>query len=77
MLSPYDDRTNDLLSTNLPPSAEHWFGTDDLGRDMFVRTWMGARISLIIGLAAAMIDLMIGVIYGGIMGYFGTALMKS
>ncbi|MGG4217446.1 ABC transporter permease [Paenibacillus jamilae] len=52
-------------------SAEHWFGTDDLGRDMFVRTWMGARISLIIGLAAALIDLMIGVIYGGIMGYFG------
>ncbi|MGW8957145.1 ABC transporter permease [Paenibacillus sp. NPDC055715] len=71
MLSPYDDRTNDLLSTNLPPSAEHWFGTDELGRDMFVRTWMGARISLSIGLAAAMIDLLIGVIYGGIMGYFG------
>ncbi|WP_371861052.1 ABC transporter permease [Paenibacillus macerans] len=72
MMSPYDDRTNDLMSTNLPPfTGDHWFGTDDLGRDMFVRTWMGARISLIVGLVAALVDLMIGVIYGGIMGYFG------
>ncbi|QDH19892.1 ABC transporter permease [Saccharibacillus brassicae] len=67
----YDYQTNDLLATNKPPSALHWFGTDDLGRDMFVRTWSGARISLIVGIAAALIDLLIGVIYGGIMGYFG------
>jgi len=67
----FDSSTNDLLNTNQPPSKEHWFGTDDLGRDMFVRTWMGTRISLIVGLAAALIDLLIGVIYGGIMGYFG------
>ena len=71
MISNYDYETNDLMNTNAPPSAEHWFGTDDLGRDVFVRTWMGARISLTVGLAAAAIDLMIGVIYGGIMGYFG------
>ncbi|MEK3788206.1 ABC transporter permease [Paenibacillus sp. FSL K6-1230] len=70
-ISPHDFYSNDLLNTNKPPSAEHWFGTDDLGRDVFVRTWMGARISLIIGAAAAMIDLLIGIIYGGIMGYFG------
>lgn len=67
----YDYATNDLLNTNKPPSAEHWFGTDELGRDMWVRTWTGARISLTIGLAAALIDLLIGMIYGGIMGYFG------
>ncbi|GGN96571.1 oligopeptide transport system permease protein OppC [Saccharibacillus kuerlensis] len=67
----YDYQTNDLLATNQPPSSLHWFGTDDLGRDMFVRTWSGARISLIVGVAAALIDLLIGVIYGGIMGYFG------
>ncbi|MNO15181.1 Oligopeptide transport system permease protein OppC [compost metagenome] len=67
----YNYYSNDLLNTNQPPSAEHWFGTDDLGRDMFVRTWRGAQISLIVGLAAACIDLLIGVIYGGIMGYFG------
>ncbi|GAA0135901.1 oligopeptide ABC transporter permease OppC [Paenibacillus sp. YSY-4.3] len=71
MISEYNYYSNDLLNTNAKPSAEHWFGTDDLGRDMFVRTWMGARISLIVGLAAACIDLLIGVIYGGIMGYFG------
>ncbi|MFB5677307.1 ABC transporter permease [Paenibacillus terreus] len=70
-LLPYDFYTNNLMNTNKAPSAEHWFGTDDLGRDMWVRTWMGARISLIIGLAAALIDLLIGMIYGGIMGYFG------
>lgn len=70
-LSEFNYYSTDLLNTNQPPSAEHWFGTDDLGRDMFVRTWMGARISLIVGLAAALIDLMIGVIYGGTMGYFG------
>lgn len=71
MMVHYDYETNDLMNTNMPPSSEHWFGTDDLGRDVFVRTWMGARISLIVGLAAAAIDLMIGVIYGGVMGYFG------
>jgi len=70
-LSDFNYYSNDLLNTNKPPSSAHWFGTDDLGRDMFVRTWYGARISLIVGLAAAAIDLLIGVIYGGIMGYFG------
>lgn len=69
--SKYNYYSNDLMSTNKPPSSDHWFGTDDLGRDIFVRTWYGARISLIVGLAAAAIDLFIGVIYGGIMGYFG------
>ena len=45
------------------PSSEHWFGTDDLGRDVFTRTWEGARISISIGLAAAVIDLTIGVLW--------------
>lgn len=71
LFSKFNYYSNDLLSTNKPPSSEHWFGTDDLGRDIFVRTWYGARISLIVGLAAAAIDLFIGVIYGGIMGFFG------
>ncbi|WP_036668901.1 ABC transporter permease [Paenibacillus sp. HW567] len=71
LFSKFNYYSNDLLSTNKPPSSDHWFGTDDLGRDIFVRTWYGARISLIVGLAAAAIDLFIGVIYGGIMGFFG------
>jgi len=71
LLSPYDYFSNNLKNANQPPSSTHWFGTDDLGRDMFVRTWKGAQISLFVGFAAALIDLIIGIIYGGIMGYYG------
>ncbi|MBB6677335.1 ABC transporter permease [Cohnella lubricantis] len=71
MISPHDYFTNNLDRTNEPPSADYWFGTDNLGRDLFSRLWMGARISLVVGLAAAAIDLIFGVIYGGIMGYAG------
>lgn len=72
MISPYDYSEQNLQTgKNLEPSGEHWFGTDDLGRDVFVRVWQGGRISLTIGLLAALIDLCIGVIYGGIAGYRG------
>lgn len=71
MITPYDYATNNLMNANHPPSMKHWFGTDDLGRDMFTRVWIGARISLLIGVAAALIDLFIGVIWGGVSGYFG------
>jgi oligopeptide transport system permease protein len=70
-MTKYDYATNDLLNTNQPPSSEHWFGTDELGRDVFARTWYGARISLFIGLSAALIDLFIGVLWGGFAGYRG------
>jgi len=70
-ISPHDFDTNNLDATNQKPSGEHWFGTDSLGRDMFARTWMGAGISLQVGIYAALVDLVIGVIIGGIMGYFG------
>ena len=62
---------NDLLSANQPPSAAHWFGTDNLGRDVFARTWYGAKISLFIGLMAALIDLVIGIIWGAVAGFYG------
>ena len=65
----YSDQN--LLQTNKPPSAEHWFGTDSLGRDLFIRVLYGARISLSIGIVASLINLTIGVIYGGIAGLFG------
>ncbi|UEX89574.1 oligopeptide ABC transporter permease [Staphylococcus ratti] len=48
-----------------------WFGTDQLGRDIWSRTWQGAQVSLFIGLVAALLDIFIGVIYGAISGYFG------
>ena len=53
------------------PSAAHWFGTDDFGRDLWTRVWWGTRISLFIGITAALIDLVVGVIYGGISAYYG------
>ncbi|HHY46385.1 MAG TPA: ABC transporter permease [Firmicutes bacterium] len=70
-LTPYDFREQSLLECNLPPSSTHWLGTDNLGRDIFARLCYGAQISLFIGIMAAFLDLVIGVIYGGISGYFG------
>nr|WP_230986575.1 ABC transporter permease [Cohnella fermenti] len=70
-LSVHDHYSNDLVNKNKAPTWGHWFGTDDLGRDMLVRTMMGARISLFVGVMAAIIDFFIGIIYGAIMGYFG------
>jgi dipeptide transport system permease protein len=60
-----------LLDANQKPSSAHWFGTDELGRDVYARILSGARISLFIGLMAALIDFLIGIVYGGIAGYFG------
>lgn len=71
MFSQYDYAANNLSMTNLKPSAEHLFGTDQLGRDIFVRVFYGARYSLTIAIVAAFINLVIGVLYGGIAGYFG------
>lgn len=53
------------------PGPEHWFGTDDLGRDLFVRTLIGGRISIGVGFAATVVALLIGVPYGTLAGYIG------
>jgi dipeptide transport system permease protein len=71
ILSPYEANTGVLSEQYQPPSAEHWFGTDNAGRDVFTRTWHGARISLFVGFMAALIDVTIGIIWGGISGYKG------
>lgn len=71
MFSKFTFKETNLKITNQWPSAEHWFGTDGLGRDLFVRVFYGARYSLIIGFAASILNLFIGIIYGGISGFAG------
>ena len=70
-LSPYTYADQDLTIANSWPSASHWFGTDTLGRDVLVRVLYGARISLSIGFVASLINVCIGVLYGGIAGLVG------
>lgn len=71
IISPHTYYDIDLEMTNQPPSSVHWFGTDDLGRDIFTRIWYGARISLLVGFTAAFIDLIIGLLWGGIAALAG------
>lgn len=71
MLSPYTYSQQDLNETNHGPSLSHWFGTDNLGRDLLTRVLFGARISLSVGFVASFIILTVGVLYGGIAGFFG------
>ena len=71
MFCPYAYDEADFLSIAQWPSKAHWFGTDALGRDLYVRVLYGARISLSIGVVAALVNMIIGVLYGGIAGYFG------
>lgn len=56
---------------NTPPCSRFFFGTDELGRDIFTRIWLGARISLCVGILAALIDVIVGVLYGAIAGLLG------
>lgn len=71
IVSQFDVFSNNLSMTNMPPSKLHWFGTDQLGRDLFVRVMFGARYSLAIGFVASILNLFIGIVYGGISGYLG------
>ena len=71
MVSPYDYSKQDLPSRKQWPSAAHWFGTDDLGRDLFTRVWQGGRVSIAIGVIGSLVVAVIGCIYGGIAAYFG------
>ncbi|WP_316571793.1 ABC transporter permease [Neobacillus sp. YIM B06451] len=73
---PYTPSGQDLANGNMAP-GKHWFGTDDLGRDMWARTWYGARVSLTIGFVAAFIDLVLGVTIGGIAGYMAGRSKKG
>lgn len=70
-LTPYTYYETHLELKNQSPSWKFWFGTDELGRDLFTRLWWGARISLFVGVAASLIDLVIGVFYGAVAGFIG------
>ena len=76
MVSPYTYDAQDLDLRNALPSAAHPLGTDKLGRDILVRLMFGARISLAVGFVAAFLNLIIGVVYGGIAGSW-TASTRS
>ena len=68
---PYDPYAQNLGESLLGPSAQHWFGTDIQGRDIFCRVLVGTQITLTVGLAAVAISLTVGVILGSIAGYKG------
>jgi oligopeptide transport system permease protein len=83
LLSPYNYTDQDYSIVSCAPDwwpgeaavchagGAHWFGTDSVGRDLFVRTLYGARVSLAVGLVASIVSLFIGVIYGAVAGFFG------
>ena len=70
-LSPYDPDALDLVHKMEPPGPQHWFGTDDLGRDYLTRILYGGRISLLVGVVSMLISTAIGVTVGTLAGYFG------
>lgn len=71
MISGYTYDVGVGADRNLPPSAQHWFGTDELGRDSFTRIWIGGRVSIIIGITGALISMIVGSIYGAVSAYAG------
>ena len=66
-----DYTSMNVAEKNIGPCAQYWFGTDNLGRDLFSRVWAGARASLIIALVATALKLVFGTVYGALMAHFG------
>ena len=71
LIAPYDYNKMDILSMNQTPSAAHWFGTDDLGRDIFSRILYGGRYSISMGVCAIAVAMVMGMLLGSVAGYFG------
>lgn len=70
-IAPHDPLAQQLLATNQPPSAAHWFGTDQLGRDVFSRIIVGVRYILLVSLLATVLGTVLGTAIGLVMGYLG------
>ena len=71
LIARYDPNALDLTSMRKAPSWEHWFGTDDMGRDVFARVVYGSRTSLMIGFVPSLISLVLGTVLGLMAGYLG------
>ncbi|MBN1287439.1 MAG: ABC transporter permease [Anaerolineae bacterium] len=71
VIAPYDPVEPHYTDRLVPPSAQYWLGTDELGRDIFSRLLYGARISLVIGFVAQSVAITIGVVLGAISGWYG------
>ena len=74
---PHDPIATNTAVALQPPSASHWFGTDQLGRDIFSRTVVATRLDLLIAFAAVALSFAIGAVIGAIIGYFGGALDRG
>ncbi len=70
-MTSYTPTEQDPANPFQPPSAEHWFGTDELGRDIFTRILYGGRVSLMVGLVSTMGAILMGVVVGALAGYYG------
>ena len=71
VIAPYDPMVQDLSVRLNPPSGDHWFGTDNFGRDIFSRVIYGGRYSLLAGVVTVILSGIIGTFYGAIAGYVG------
>jgi len=69
-ISPHDPMLLDVMNRLKPPSSEHWFGTDEFGRDIFSRVVYGARISLFVGFLVMLITSLLGIFFGVLSGYY-------
>jgi len=74
VLAPYKEAQQDLTARLQPPCASHWFGTDELGRDVLTRILYGSRISLLVGIVPSLVSLLIGTLLGLLAGYYGGAV---
>ena len=71
LLSPYNVIQTNILNANKAPSAQHWLGTDSIGRDVLLRLMLGGRISLLVGLVSVTISVIVGTTVGGLSGFYG------
>jgi peptide/nickel transport system permease protein len=71
LIAPYDPTVMQVSNRLRPPSAQHWFGTDEFGRDVFTRVLYGARVSLGFGVAVTLLGIVVGTLVGLLAGYYG------